>query len=115
MPTQSSSASSFPVITDISPWSSGYGFAGADAWEQHTLVQEEHERLDNLMGLALLDSTIYDRLIVQRDPTLFDAFDFSADTRRWLSSIKAHTLKEFAQAIVAASNPIRRWSVSEAA
>src|SRR5690348_15514546 len=115
MPTQSSFAPSFPVIMDVSPWSSGHGIAGTDAWWQHTLAQDEHERLDNLMGLALLDPTIHDRLIVQRDPTLFDAFDFSADTRRWLSSIKAHTLKEFAQAIIAASNPMHRWSESEAA
>ncbi|MHB8627237.1 MAG: hypothetical protein ACYDBJ_17875 [Aggregatilineales bacterium] len=116
MPTQHSySVPSSPVVMDVSLWPGGYSFAGADGWWQHTLAQNEHERLDNLMGLALLDPTVHDRLIVQHDPALLDGFDLSADTRYWLSSIKANTLKEFAQAIIAASNPMRAWSASEAA
>ena len=43
------------VVMDVLPWPSGYGFNGGDAWWQHTLSQSERERLDDLLGLALLD------------------------------------------------------------
>jgi hypothetical protein len=95
------------TVVDVLPWPNGYGFAGADAWWQHSLNQSERERLDDLMGLALLDRDVRERLIVQHDTSLFDAFGLSEDTRQWLASLRVNTLKEFAQAIVAASNPYR--------
>ncbi len=91
-------SSSSPAL----PWPSGPGFTGADAWGQ-----SERDDLDNLLGLALLDQSVRYRLLVQRDPTLLDAFGLSEDTRRWLASVQASTLKEFAQAIVAESMPYR--------
>ena len=96
-------APSSPVAMDVLPWPSGPGFTGSDVWWQHPLSPSERDRLDNLMGLALLDQAIHDRLLVSRDPALLDAFDLSEDTRRRLASIQASTLKELAQAIVAAS------------
>lgn len=95
--------STTPIVMDVLPWPSGYGFNGADAWWQHTLKQSERERLDDLLGLALLDNTICEQLVVKRDPSLLRTFDLSEDTQRWLVGIQASTLKEFAQAIVAAS------------
>jgi hypothetical protein len=103
------------VVVDVLPWPNGYGFAGADAWWQHSLNQSERERLDDLMGLALLDQDVRERLIVQHDTSLFDAFGLSEETRHWLASLRVNTLKEFAQAIVAASNPYRGRASSEAA
>ncbi len=94
--------SSSPVARDVRPWPSGCGFAD-DVWRQHSPSQSERERLDNLMGLALLDQSVRDRLLVKRDPALLDAFDLSEDTRRRLAAVQAGSLKELAQAIVAAS------------
>ena len=103
------------VVMDVLPWPDGCGFSGGDEWWQHTLSQTERERLDNLLGLALLDNKVCEQLVAQRDPSLFRAFDLSETTRRWLSSLKANTLKELAEAIVAASTPYRREPGTEAA
>ena len=103
------------VVMDVLPFPSGYGFSGADAWWQHSLSQSERERLDDLMGLALLDKDFRERLIVQHDASLLEPFGLSDETRQWLATLRVTTLKEFAQAIVAASNPYRGRATSEAA
>src|SRR5579864_9130988 len=97
---------SLPIVVDA--WPNGSAFGSADVWEHHTLAPNEGERLDHLVGLALLDSSVCNRLIVQRDPSLLDAFNLADDTRQWLATVQARTLEELAQAIVAASNPYRR-------
>ena len=104
-----------PVVMDVLPWPRGYGFAGGDVWWQHTLSQSERDRLDNLLGLALLDKNVCEQLVVERDPSLLDAFDLSKDTQRWLTNIKASTLKDLAKAVLAASNPYRNEGAPEAA
>ena len=86
---------------DVLPWPSGHGFQGANAWWDYVRGNEESKRLDNLMGLALLDEDVCRRLLRDRDPALFAAFGLSAETQGWLSSIKAVTLVEMAEAIVA--------------
>ena len=103
------------VVMDVLPWPSGYGFNGGDAWWQHTLSQGERERLDDLVGLALLDKNVCDQLIIQRDPKLLDAFALSLDTRHWLTAIKANTLQEFAQALLSASYAYQNGINAEAA
>ena len=65
----------------------------------------ERERLENLLGMALLDHDIQDQLIVQRDPSLFDHFGLSDETQSWLTTIPVGSLKELAQAILDASVP----------
>ena len=102
------------VVMDVLPWPSGYGFNGGDAWWQHTLSQGERERLDDLLGLALLDKGVCDQLVIHRDPQLLDAFALSGDTRHWLTSIKANTLQEFAQALLSANHAYSN-GVAEAA
>jgi hypothetical protein len=89
------------LVMDVLPWPSGYGFSGADAWWQHTLSQNERDRLDDLLGLALLDKDVCEQLVAKRDASLLSAFGLSEDTQRWLTSIKASTLKELAQAVAA--------------
>lgn len=106
--------SSSPILMDVLPWPTGSGLTGADVWWQHTLSQSERDRLDKLMGLALLDQGVRHRLLVQHDPKLLDAFDLSEDTRRWLATVQASTLKEFAQAIVAEAMPHREREASGA-
>lgn len=89
-------------VMDLSPWPKGQGFAGSDAWWQYMLSKDERRRLDNLMGVALLDEEIRGRLVDQRDDTLMEAFGLSTETQGWLRTIKANSLVELAQAIVSA-------------
>ena len=95
---------------DISPWPRGHGFDGGAAWWAHTLSKEECKRLDDLMGAALLDSEICERLIAKRDVTLLAAFGLSEETQGWLRGIKAGSLVEFANAIVTRTQPEIRYS-----
>jgi hypothetical protein len=94
-----------PVVMDVLPWPGGYGFAGHSTWWQHVLSQSERERLDNLIGLALLDNEVCERLVTKRDRALLSAFGLSEQTQDWLKNITASTLKELAQAIVEATRP----------
>ena len=88
-----------PVI-DVSPWPNGRGFAGASTWWEYVMGKEEKQRLDNLMGIALLDDDVCDRLVNQRDSSLLAAFGLSKETQNWLRTIEANSLVELAQAIV---------------
>ncbi len=83
-----------PVVMDVLPWPNGYGFKGGDTWWQHTLSQSERERLDDLLGLALLDKDVCEQLVVKRDSSLLAAFGLSEETQQWFARIKASTLKE---------------------
>ncbi len=54
------------LVMDVTPWPKGHGFTGSDAWWQYMLSKDERRRLDNLMGVALLDEEIRGRLVEQR-------------------------------------------------
>lgn len=107
------STSSLPIVVDF--WPNGLAFGNVDVWEAPALTQTEGEQLDHLVGLALLDPSVCDRLIVQHDPLLLDDLNLTDDTRQWLAAVRAGTLEELAQAILAASNPYSSWAISEAA
>ncbi len=104
-----------PVVMDVLPWPDGYGFAGGDTWWQYTLSQNERERLDDLLGLALLDKDICEQLVVKRDSSLLAAFGLSEETQQWLIHIKASTLKELAQGVLAAATAYQNGALSEVA
>jgi len=87
-------------VMDILPWPQGQGFAGATAWWDYMLSKEESRRIDNLMGVALLDPDVSERLVKGRDDTLLASFGLSKETRSWLRTIPAKTLVELADAIV---------------
>jgi hypothetical protein len=89
-------------VMDVSPWPQGRGFAGAKAWWDYVLSKGEQQRLDNLMGLALMDQKIHDRLVHERDTSLLTAFGLCEETQVWLRQIPADSLVELAQAIVSA-------------
>lgn len=93
------------LVMDVLPSAKGYGFSGGDAWWRYVLSHSERERLDNLIGLALLDTKICEQLVVKRDNALLSAFGLSEQTLTWLRDVKATTLKDLAQAIVAATKP----------
>jgi hypothetical protein len=86
---------------DVLPWPNGHGFQGANVWWDHVRSKEERKRLDNLMGLALLDEDVCRRLLQDRDSGLFTAFGLSLETQAWLRAINAATLVELAEAILA--------------
>ena len=65
--------------------------------------KEEKRRLDNLMGTALFDEEVHNRLVYERDASLFTAFGLSKETQNWLRALEADSLTELAQAIVAHS------------
>jgi hypothetical protein len=65
--------------------------------------KQEKQRLDTLMGTALLDEKVRHRLVRERDASLLSAFGLSSETQSWLRSIEAGSLTELAQAIVARS------------
>lgn len=85
---------------DVLPWPQGHGFQGTGAWWDYVRSKEERKRLDNLMGLALLDEDICRRLLKDHDSSLYTAFGLSPDTQAWLRSIPAVTLVELAEAII---------------
>jgi hypothetical protein len=87
-----------PVL-DISPWPTGQGFKGRDAWWETIGNLEEQQKLDQLIGAALLSQEVCERLL-GHDEGLLLTFDLSEPTRRWLLDIQAGSLTEFAQAIV---------------
>ncbi len=89
---------------DVLPWPNGHGFSGADVWWDYLLSRSERQRLENLMGLALLDRKLCESLLARRDDSLLAAFGLSQETRDWLKSIKANSLAELAQAMMAASD-----------
>ena len=91
-------------VMDVQPWPNGMGFKGRESWWDHVLSKDEAKRLDYLMGLALLDADIHDRLVRERDDSLLSAFGLSRETKTWLQNVQANTLTELAQAIVDSAN-----------
>ena len=89
-------------VMDVFPWPQGNGFTGGKAWWDYVLSKGEKQRLDNLMGLALLDEKIQKRLLNERDSSLLTAFGLSEETQHWLCSVQATSLVELAQAIIEA-------------
>lgn len=88
------------LVMDVLPWPQGHGFSGSNAWWEYVLSKDESRRLDNLMGIALLDENVSQRLLNDRDDSLFASFGLSSETRAWLRGIQATSLVELAQAIV---------------
>ena len=91
------------ITMNVLPWPEGSRFVGGEIWLHFVLSQTERERLDSLVGLALLDNSVCECLVTKRDPALFAALGLSERTQNWLSGINAATLKELAEAIIAAT------------
>lgn len=87
-------------VMDVQPWPNGKGFTGGNEWWDYVMTKDERARLDNLMGLALLDAHVCDRLLKDRDESLMKAFGLSNQTQAWLRALKVSSLVELAQAIV---------------
>jgi hypothetical protein len=72
-------------------------------WQGFLLSHDEKQRIDHMMGSALLDDKLCHRLVKDRDTSIMSAFNLSSETQRWLCSIRASSLDEMAQAIVLCS------------
>ncbi len=92
-------------VMDVAPWPNGYGFEGSRSWWEYVMDQDEKQRLDNLMGVALLNTEVCERLVRQRDAALLNAFGISPETQAWLRRLQAGSLVELAQAITAHHQP----------
>ena len=84
---------------EVSLWPQGHGFETVDAWWD-IMDKDEKQRLDNLMGIALLDTEVRERLVNKRDKSLLTSFGLSQETQNWIREINATSLIELAQAIV---------------
>ena len=87
---------------DVSPWPHGQGFSGANTWWEYLLSKTERQRLESLIGAALLDKAVCEQLVRDRDENLLAAFGLGSETRQWLRTIRADTLTQLAKAIAAA-------------
>ena len=64
------------------------------------LTRQEKQRVDNLMGNALLDEGVRKRLLYNKDDTLLATYGLCEETRAIFRNIHATSLAELAQAIV---------------
>jgi hypothetical protein len=78
----------------------GYGVAEAGVCGEHTLSEKDRQKLDRLLGTALLDESTCQRLLCERDDSLLAEFALSEETRAWLHTIWATSLVELAQTVV---------------
>jgi hypothetical protein len=89
-----------PMVVDLSPFPHGKGFQGAQEWWDYVLSKDERKRVDQLLGIALLDQTVCYRLVKERDETLLNAFGLSESTKQWFRGVNAQTLSDLAQAVL---------------
>lgn len=89
---------SLPTI-DVYPWPDGLGFKGADEWWSYVRQQTESDKLDLLVTMALMSSSICERLLVH-DQDLLRRLEFSSPTLERLSTIQATSIEEFAAALI---------------
>jgi hypothetical protein len=87
------------MVLDITSWSGKRGFSGADEWWNHVRNQDERHRLDNLLGVALLDENVRRRLVDNRDAELLNAFGLSESTKWWIGSLSASSLSDIAREV----------------
>lgn len=85
------------MVLDITSWSGKRGFSGADEWWSYVRNQDERRRLDHLLGVALLDENVRNRLVNGRDEELMTAFGLSEKTQWWISSLAATSLSDIAK------------------
>lgn len=89
------------MVLDITSVGGKRGFTGADEWWSHVRNQDEHRRLDNLLGVALLDENVRRRLVDNRDDELLNAFGLSESTKWWIGTLSASSLSDIAREVAA--------------
>jgi len=64
------------------------------------VTTDELQKVDRLLGAALVSEDVRKRLLEQRDTALFGEYLLTPETQAWLHTIPALSLKEFAEAVV---------------
>jgi hypothetical protein len=64
-----------------------------------TFLCKDRQKLDRLIGAAMLDDMVHRRLIDDRDTVLFEEFGLSPVTQAWLCTVQAPSLTTLAYAI----------------
>ena len=81
-------------------WSGGHGsMRGRKGERGYVLSAEARERLDTLLGAALVDADVRRRLLDDHDESLLADFAIPEETRVWLRGLNAASLTELAQAV----------------
>lgn len=73
-------------------------FKSEDLWRQTVLGVNESERLNYLLGLALVDEDMC-YLLMTGDSEFCAEWELSEQTREWVRSVQALSLEEFAIAL----------------
>jgi len=89
------------IVMDVKP----LGFTGGDKWWDYVLSGDEKERLDSMMGAALLDKSISERLLNGIDITILTTFGLSEPTISLIRNVNATTLPDFAQQVIHVLQP----------
>jgi hypothetical protein len=71
----------------------------AAAHADRPFTPDERNSLDALLGAALIDPSIRQRLVHRRDTSLLTSFAIPAPLQLWLKNLPAGSIMEIAQAI----------------
>lgn len=72
------------------------------AYEVPLFSAAEMEKLNHLVGSALIDRKLCNRLVVQRDSRLREEFNLKAATWAYIAALHAPTLEDLCEAILQA-------------
>jgi len=94
------------AVLDIAPWPNGHGFSGRNTFWEYVIRIDERQKLDHMLGIALLDPLFRDQLLNHRDDQLLQVFGLAQDTLDWLCTVQANTLPELARAVSSAHQQV---------
>lgn len=67
--------------------------------ERIVINASEKQKLDRLLGSALLDQNLCRRLVAERDDSLLSEYGISTETQNWLRVVPADSLADLARAV----------------
>ena len=70
------------------------------AYDKPLFSEQELRKLNQLVGAALTNRSICQRLVNQRDATLQSEFNLATETWQYIASIKVGSLDELCQALL---------------
>ena len=65
-----------------------------------TLAAKDRQKLDRLIGTALLDDDVYCRLVCERDKAIFEEYQLSSRAQALLGAIHVSSLTELASYVM---------------
>ncbi len=94
------------AVLDIAPWPNGHGFSGRKTFWEYVMRTDERQKLDQMLGIALLDPSFRDQLLHHRSDQLLQLFGLAPDTLDWLKTVQVNTLPELARAVSGAQHQV---------